>query len=158
MFTMKRLAPALALLMMLGAACGGDDGVSIDKPWARASAGMANAGAAYMQLTSADGDRLIGASVDASIAGTVEVHETVAADMGSDSSDDGEGMGAMMMQEVGEIALPAGEMVSLEPGGYHVMLLNLAEPFEVGETFELTLQFESAGDRVVEVEVREDAP
>jgi copper(I)-binding protein len=38
------------------------------------------------------------------------------------------------------------------------MLLDLAGPLEVGDTFNLTLQFENAGDRVVEVEVREDAP
>jgi copper(I)-binding protein len=160
MFMRKRLAIAFALLMVFTAACGSDDGVTVDKPWARASASMANAGAAYMQLTSGEADRLMGASVDASVAGKVEIHETTAADMGEDSSDGNgsEGMGAMMMQEVGEIALPAGETVALEPGGLHVMLLGLAVPLEVGDTFDLTLQFENAGDRVIEVEVREDAP
>ena len=38
------------------------------------------------------------------------------------------------------------------------MLLDLPAALEVGETFELTLQFENAGDRTVEVEVREEAP
>lgn len=77
--------------------------------------------------------------------GDEETTETTAA-MGDDT---------MTMQEVERIELPAGETVALEPGGYHIMLLELAAPLEVGETFELTLEFEEAGERTVTVEVRE---
>ncbi len=93
--------------------------------------------------------------MDSSIADQAESHETVAAD---DSMHE-EGMAsAMMMQEVGEIALPAGETVSLEPGGFHVMLLEIASPLELGQKFDLTLTFENGGEKVVEVQVREEAP
>ena len=64
----------------------------------------------------------------------------------------------MSMREVGEIALPAGTTVNLEPGGYHIMLLDLARPLSVGDKFDVTLTFETAGEQVVEVEVREEAP
>ena len=64
--------------------------------------------------------------------------------------------GSMTMQEVDSIAIPAGEKVALEPGGYHVMLMELAKPLEVGSTFELTLTFAKAGDITVEVEVRDE--
>jgi periplasmic copper chaperone A len=157
------------------AACGGGDtaGIEIDGAWARTSPAMADTGAAYMQITAAEADALVSASVDASVAGTVEIHEVVPADgamtddsmgdhsMSDDSmSDDSmaEGMGAMMMQEIEELTLPAGDTVSLEPGGYHVMLLDLPDPLETGETFDLTLTFANAGELVVSVEVREDAP
>ncbi len=116
---------------------------------------MANAGAVYMDLSSDSEDRLVGVSVAASIAGTVEVHETAPVDESSD--DEGAG-GAMMMREVGEIALPAGETVSLEPGGYHIMLLDISAPLEIGQKFDITLTFQNGGVQVVEVEVREDAP
>jgi copper(I)-binding protein len=70
-----------------------------------------------------------------------------------------EGMGgAMMMREVGQIALPAGETVNLEPGGDHIMLLDVTTPLELGQKFDLTLTFENGGEKVVEVEVREEAP
>ena len=70
-----------------------------------------------------------------------------------------EGMGgAMMMREVGQIALPAGETVNLEPGGYHIMLLAITRPLELGQKFDPTLTFDNGGERVVEVEVREEAP
>jgi periplasmic copper chaperone A len=161
------LAAATALAL---AACGGGDaaGIEIDGAWARTSPAMVSAGAAYMQITAADADALVSASVDASVAGTVEIHEVVPADtgmtgdsMGDDSMSDesmAEGMGAMIMQEIEELTLPAGESVSLEPGGYHIMLLDLPDPLETGETFDLTLTFANAGEQVVSVEVRDDAP
>lgn len=162
-----------------------DAGSAIDiaDAWARSSPSMANAGAAYMVITN-DGDAddaLLSAAVDASIAGKTEVHEVVPAggdeggmDMGGDNGhmpsettmgdmggmDDGEmgnGMGAMVMQEVDRIDIPAGESVELKPGGYHVMLLDLAAPLEVGQQFTVTLTFETAGDVEVPVEVREQA-
>jgi copper(I)-binding protein len=152
-----RLA-ALVALGLVVAACGGD-GLTVDGAWARPSPAMANAGAIYMDITSPDADRLIGASVEASIAGTVEIHETTMADMGGgDDTADGEMGGAMVMREVGEVALPAGDTVSLEPGGLHIMLLDLPQPLEEGQTFEVTLDFEDAGTMTVDVEVRSEAP
>ncbi len=150
------------------------DAITIAGAWARNSPAMATAGAAYFDVTSSADDALLGASVDASIAGTVEIHETVMSDMGDMSSDTTMGdmatdttMGdmtgdtmapTMEMRPVESIALPAGETVSLKPGGYHVMLLDLAAPLEIGQTFTLTLTFETAGTRDVEVVVAEEAP
>lgn len=159
------------------AACGGDDDesstntssvatgdVEITGAWARTSPSMASMGAAYMTITSASGDRLLGAAVDASIAAAAEVHEVVATEssdssmsMGSDTSmamDSGE----MTMREVESVEIPAGESVVLQPGGYHVMLIDLVAPLEVGTTFDVVLTFETAGDVVVTVEVRDEAP
>jgi copper(I)-binding protein len=142
----RRIAGSIALAALALGACGSDDGMRVDGAWARTSPAMANAGAAYMQLTSPEADRLLGVSVPQSVAARAEIHETV---MSGD---------AMAMQQVEAIELPAGQTVSLEPGGYHVMLLELAEPLEAGETFELTLDFERAGDVVVVIEVRDQAP
>jgi hypothetical protein len=152
------LAIALALAVT---ACGGDTGgVQIDGAWVRTSPSMATAGAAYMNITVNEDDQLLSASVDSSIAATAEVHETVmAAQAGESMSDDTvEGMGEMMMLPVDAIALPAGETVALEPGGYHIMLLDLAAPLETGNSIALTLAFANAGERVVTVEIRDSAP
>lgn len=164
---MRRAFLLIAALGLIAASCGGSgEDISVDGVWARNSPMSSDRGAVYMNLESADGDRLLSASVNASIAGTVEVHETVPAEggdseagMGEDEDmGDAEGMGMMMMQEVEAIDLPAGETVSLEPGGYHIMLIDLAEPLEIGEKFDLTLNFESYGEKVLEVEVMEAAP
>ena len=172
-----RLATAVAVFALGAAACGsdGDEGVAVDGAWARTSPMSAEAGAAYFQISSGDDDVLIGASVDSAVADRVEIHETRMVEMGDDSMDEDamgdeamgdeaeggamEGMGdVMQMVEVGRIELPAGETVSLEPGGLHLMLLDLPDPLELGETFDITLDFENGPDEVVEVEVRDDAP
>lgn len=50
----------------------------------------------------------------------------------------------MRMREMEDgIALPAGEMVELKPGGLHVMFIGLSGPFVTGETVPVTLTFES---------------
>ena len=64
----------------------------------------------------------------------------------------------MTMAEVEKIPVAAGTTVALEPGGYHIMLMELAKPLVVGEKVKVTLTFEKAGDVVVEAEVRDNAP
>jgi len=152
-----RKAGVLSILIglaMVASACGGDGDVEVEGIWARTSPPAADAGAIYLQITSPDADRLIGAAVDPSVAGVAQIHETVMVEGGGE----GEGMGTMMMQEVGIIDLPAGETISLEPGGHHIMMMRLPAPFESGQTFEVTLTFETAGSKTYEVEVRDDAP
>lgn len=165
-----RVVP-VAVLLLTVAACGDDDdaapttgpqAVVVDDVWARASAMMQDAGAVYFDVTGgAEDDRLIGASVSADVAAMVEIHETVEAEMPGTTmgmatgSTMGHGMGAgpMRMQEVDSVEIPAGVTVRFVPGGYHVMLLQLAQPLEVGSTFDLTLVFEKAGEVVVVAEV-----
>jgi len=156
----------LAIAPLALAACGGDDPITIGGQWARTSPAMASMGAAYMDITSSEGDQLVGVSVPASIAARAEIHEMVPADVPMDDSmdesmDDGEmdmDMGAMVMQQIMALDLPAGKTVSLEPGGYHVMLIDLAEPLAEGDTFNVTLDFAEADDLTVELVVRTEAP
>jgi copper(I)-binding protein len=172
-----RTTTVIAVAALIAAGCSDDgDEVTIDGAWARTSPMSAQAGAAYFEISSGDADVLIGASVDSSIAGEVQIHETTMVDMedadhggddamegemGDDAMEGGamEGMGdVMQMREVGRIELPAGDTVELKPGGLHIMLLELSEPLEIGATFDLTLDFETAPDQVVTVEVRDGAP
>jgi copper(I)-binding protein len=67
--------------------------------------------------------------------------------------------GAMVMRELADgLTLEGGETVSFEPGGYHVMLLDLAAPLAVGDEIELTLDFAEAGATTLTVEVAASAP
>ena len=71
------------------------------------------------------------------------------------SDDEMDDMGNMTMSQVEAIELPAGETVALEPGSYHIMMLELAEPLEAGQSIEVTLEFENAGTKTVTAEVRD---
>jgi copper(I)-binding protein len=161
------LVPALlGALSLLTLACGSDDPSSratdtgeltIEDAWARSSPAMVTTGAAYVTMTSPVDDRLVGASVDPSIAGSVELHETMT-QTASTGMTGATAEPTMEMQAVGGIDLPAGQTVTMAPGGYHLMMLDLAAPLERDQTFAMTLTFEHGGTRDVTVTVRDDAP
>ncbi|MEM1041412.1 MAG: copper chaperone PCu(A)C [Bacteroidota bacterium] len=90
----------------------------------------------------AEADTLVGARFDG--AAQVEVHETY---------DAGEGLRGMRQVE-GGIPVPAGEGVSLRPGGFHVMLIGLAAPLAAGDTLDVALDFARAGAQPLRVPVR----
>lgn len=154
-------------------------GVEIAGAWARTSPMEVTLGAAYMTITSDVDDELTDVSVDPSIAATAEIHEMVMAEMSDTSSDTtmamssdttmamsdmssdttmSMGSGEMVMQEVESIAIPAGETVELKPGGYHIMLIDLAAPLETGQEFDIVLTFANAGEVTVTVVVGDTAP
>jgi copper(I)-binding protein len=138
------LSATVVLVALAAAACSSGGGITVSEAWARPSMGMDRAGAAYMVIKN-DGDTadtLLGATSPA--AATVEIHETT---MGDD--------GTMSMSPVGSLSIPAGGTVSLEPGGYHVMLIDLTGDLVVGDSIEITLDFENAADVTVSAAVRE---
>lgn len=190
--SLVRLAAAtLAVGALTLVACGDDKktddatatttaSITFAGQWARTSPAEATMGAAYLTITSPVGDKLIGASADASVAAKVQIHEMVMAEttgttmaMGSETTmgmgtETTMGMGTgttmamgegeMVMREVDSIALPAGVAVALEPGGYHIMLIDLAKPLEVGTTIKITLTFETAGEITLDFPVLDEAP
>ena len=121
--------------------------ITVTGQWARQSPMATDMGAAYLVINSNIDDELIGALVDTSVAGMTQVHETI---MGEGDS--------MKMQEVEKIAIRAGTPTELKPGGYHVMLMNLVKPLELGTEISVTLTFARAGDVVITVPVLEEAP
>ncbi|MCB1284524.1 MAG: copper chaperone PCu(A)C [Microthrixaceae bacterium] len=138
-----------------------DGELTMTGAWARTSPMMASNGAIYMEITNATDadDALLSVSVDPSIAATAELHETRAAggDMGGDM---GSSTTAPMMEmaEIDRLDIAAGEAVSLQPGGYHIMLMNLAAPLTEGQELVVTLTFENAGDIEVTAVVGDGAP
>lgn len=137
------LTLALALAACSSAASPSAGAMVVTDAWARTSMGMDMAGAAYMTITNETGqaDALIGVATDA--AANPEIHQT---------TEDASGM--MGMHPVERINIPAGGTVTLEPGGFHVMLINLTGELVADATIELTLTFEKAGEVEVTAQVR----
>ncbi|PZX16921.1 hypothetical protein LX81_01551 [Palleronia aestuarii] len=109
--------------------------LEISAPFARATLPNQPVAGGFMTITNtgdAD-DTLVGVSSDA--AGRSEVHEMA---MEGD---------VMRMRELADgLPIPAGQTVTLAPGGYHVMFMDLAGPLEEGDGVDLTLSFEHAGE------------
>ena len=105
--------------------------VAVSNAWSRATPPGAGTGAVYLTLTSPAGDTLTGVSSPA--AKMAQVHE-----MSMDGN-------VMRMREVkGGLPLPAGTPVTLQPNGYHVMLMGLKAPLKRGQTLKLHLTFAKA--------------
>jgi copper(I)-binding protein len=128
---------AVAFALLAGAAQAQDKkagDLQIGAPWARATPKGAKVGGGYLRITNTGTapDRLTGGSSPAS--GTVEVHEMSMSG------------GVMKMRAVaGGLEIKPGETVELKPGGYHLMFMNLKQPFEQGHPVSATLNFEKAG-------------
>jgi copper(I)-binding protein len=60
----------------------------------------------------------------------------------------------MRMGPVDSVALPAGKAVTLDPNGYHVMLMGLTGQIKEGDPVPLTLTVENAKGEQQAVEVK----
>ncbi|HNW64613.1 MAG TPA: copper chaperone PCu(A)C [Piscinibacter sp.] len=101
---------------------------TVKDAWVRGTVAPQKATGAFMQITSAQGGKLV--SAQSPVAGVTEVHE-----MAMDGN-------VMKMRAVPALELPAGKAVELKPGGYHVMLMDLKQPLQDGESVPLTLVVE----------------
>ena len=84
-------------------------------------------------------DQLV--AVTSPVAEFAEVHQTRIED------------DVMRMGAVDAVDLPTDTMVALEPGGYHIMLMQLTEELFEGDAFPLTLQFASGAEQTIAVPV-----
>ena len=116
----------------------------IERPYAFATPPSAPVAGGYMVLRN-DGeadDVLLEVRVDPGIAGTVQLHGMTM-----------DGVVMRMRERADGIPLPAGETVTLEPGGLHLMFTRLPQGFADGSGFPATLVFEGAGEVTVVFEV-----
>lgn len=163
----RRVFFSLVILSLVLGACASPAApgtrISVENAWARPAAaappgtmngtpempgmaGMSGGGdnsAVYFLIVNdgSEADTLVGASSAA--ASSVEMHQTIVQD------------DVARMVPAPRVDIPAGGSVEFEPGGYHVMLVGLAQDLKVGDTFQLTLRFEKSGEVPLEVPVRQ---
>lgn len=116
--------------------------IVVEQPWARASLGTSRPAGAYLTLRNL-GDTVISLTgLEADISGMASVHQ---------SKTDANGISSM--SPAGDIEIPVGGTVALEPGGYHAMLMKLQAPLIEGETFPMTLLFSDDTELTVDVPI-----
>lgn len=108
--------------------------VVISDNWVRANAPGQEVGAAYMTLTSPQDSKLV--KIESATAGSVMMHS-----MSMDK-------GVMQMRMLDELPLKANMPEKLAPGGFHLMMFELAKPLTAGETVTFTLHFKDAAGNI----------
>jgi periplasmic copper chaperone A len=135
--TLRRTALAAAFLLSTGAALAQ---VEVTDAWARSTVEAQKASGAFMKLKSAAGAKLVG--VKSPAAAVVELHEMA---MQGD---------VMKMRAVDVLDLPAGQVVELKPGSYHVMLIDLKAPLKAGDSVPITLEVQDKDGTRRTIEVK----
>lgn len=128
--SLQPIKRGLAALALMGMALPALAETSVSDAWVRATVPQQHATGAFMVLTATTDSKLVG--VASPVAKDVQVHEMT---MNGD---------IMGMRQVKSIELPAGKAVSLDPNGYHVMLMGLHEQVKEGTQVPLTLTIEDA--------------
>lgn len=148
---MKLMRSALASLLLLSAT--GvvaheyeQGGLHIDHPWSRPAPPMAVNGSAYLVINNHGNTDDVLLSAESPVSERVEIHTHVM---------DGD---MMRMRQLDNLPVPAGEAVTLAPGGHHLMLMGLKQAPKEGDRFPLILNFEQAGEVEVEISVDATAP
>lgn len=131
-----------------GGADGGaasDGALTVTDPWVKASEeGMT---ACFGTLTNGTAQDLVLSGARTAASSLVELHETTA-----------DGSGGMSMQEKeGGFPLPAGSELVLEPGGNHLMLMDLTAALRPGDEVELILDFEDGTEHPFTATVKDFA-
>ncbi|MGB5446214.1 MAG: copper chaperone PCu(A)C [Psychromonas sp.] len=105
--------------------------LTVEDAYVRATPPNSKNSAAFMVIKNTDIKevKLIAAKSD--IADRVELHTHINED------------GMMKMRQVAEIIIKAEDAVLLQPGGYHVMFLNLKQPLKEGQSVAISLYFDN---------------
>lgn len=124
---LRRLLPAAALSALITAPAPAAAGLELSGAWVRALPPVQRNTAAYLTLRNTGDAALTVTGGHAAGAARLEIHRSEQVD------------GTMRMRRVEELTLAPGEQVQLQPGGVHLMLLDLEKMPAEGEQVELCL-------------------
>jgi copper(I)-binding protein len=86
--------------------------------------------------------QVVGVQCQATVAARCEMHEHITID------------GRMRMQKVNSIDIPPTGKVQFAPGGFHIMLINIATPLKAGSTIELVFTFADQSTYLAQLPVK----
>lgn len=137
--TMRTL---IFLLTLIGSATAAAGELTVVDAWVREAPPGATvlAGFLVIQNHSPQDRELVAA--ESTDFGRVELHRTVVEG----------GVARMLPQQ--SMPVPAGGQLDLEPGGYHLMLMQPKRPLAEGDSVNLTLRFDDGSTQAVSMRVR----
>jgi copper(I)-binding protein len=137
---------AAGLSMLLAMEPAAESGLIVEAAWVRAMPPGLETTAAYMSLHNSTSRQLVVRKVSSPQFESASLHQTRLSD------------GVARMIPLRTLALPAGEIVALEPGGYHIMLNRSLSELTGKTEIELSLLLDDGGRVDLTVPVRRSAP
>jgi len=144
---MKQLSLlAVSLLFSAGVLAAAADTVSVENPYVRLVPPSAQTTGAFMVIRN-NGDKDVKVlKADNPVSKVTELHTHL-----------NEG-GVMKMRQVPAIDIKAKGEAVLQPGGLHVMLIDLKAPLKEGDVVPITLNFDDGSSKKVEAKVQKIVP
>lgn len=137
------VAFGMALALTTNAeAAGIADQITVTDPYVRAVPPVVRNSAAFMHIHNSGAEERFLISASTPVAATAELH--------MHTMDDG----VMRMRQIVHIHLPANGTATLQPGGLHIMLLDLKGPLDLGDQVPITLTFDDGSTKEISAEVR----
>ena len=139
----------LSLVMVMASVYASDEvklgNLKLEDAYARATVPAQKVGGAFLSIENKGAaDKLIGAS--SAVAKEVQLHT-----MSMEGN-------VMRMREVKVIEIPANGAIKLQPGGFHLMLIDLKGQLKAGDQIPVKLKFEKAGEVEVKFHVKDMRP
>jgi len=119
-----------------------ESGVLIRDGWVQEGPPSQTITAAYMTIENQTGAGISLKSASTEVAQTVELHKMELVD------------GIMKMHRVETIDIPAGGMVELKPGGYHLMVIGLKKQLKEGGKVTIVLEFSNSLRKTITIPVK----
>ncbi|MCX7544358.1 copper chaperone PCu(A)C [Marinicella gelatinilytica] len=105
--------------------------LTVEDAWLRAGPPNANMMAAYVKLGNESNETMTLVAADSDAFGMTEIHRTI------------EVNGVFKMKEQQALPIAAGDVLTMEPGGLHIMLMMPKQAIELGQVVEITLRYET---------------
>jgi copper(I)-binding protein len=132
-------------LLSLPVAADDSEILRLEGAWVRALPPTQKVTAAYLTVTNTGSTPVIITGGEADLAAEVQIHTTREID------------GYTRMEQLSQLELPAGGSARLEPGGTHLMLMQLQRMPQAGERVRLCLSLSSGQSACTEAEVKKSA-
>lgn len=119
--------------------------VEVNKAVARETIAGSKVTAVYMDIQNNSDQNLKLLAVKTKVSKKAEIHQSsqVKCHEGNDSH------AMFKMRQLDNLEIPAHETLSLAPGGYHIMLIDLLQPLKQGDKVNLTLVFGDKSEKDV---------
>ena len=118
------------------------DSIEVTNPWVNQTPPSTMSNAGYMEITNNTDSLVTLQSIQSPQFGMSHVHQTKLEN------------GLMKMTPVHGLEIPANESVTLEPGGFHIMMMNRTESLNTGDEVELNLKFSDGQEISVKAQVK----
>jgi len=136
------IKPLFFIALFFFSAPGSAESLQITEAWIKNLPMVVPMRAGYMNITNNGSSKIAIESLASESFEKIEIHQSIEID------------GMMSMQPIPGLAVLPGESIQLEPGGYHLMMMNPLQDLKLGDKIIVTLRFDNQTTQTIIMIVR----